>query len=128
MRKKELIKFQNELIKKFEEKCDKCISLEETITKLNDINKELNLKYMALLAKHNKLLSSTLETETKNITYNGKLYGISEIEHFQRADEVENIVITANNIPEKEGLVNSMGKAFKEAYDSINETLFGNKK
>lgn len=128
MRKKELIKFQNELIKKFEEKCDKCISLEETITKLNDINKELNLKYMALLAKHNKLLSSTLETETKNITYNGKLYGISEIEHFQRADEVENIVITANNIPEKEGLVNSMGKVFKEAYDSINETLFGNKK
>lgn len=128
MRKKELIKFQNELIKKFEEKCDKCISLEETITKLNDINKELNLKYMALLAKHNKLLSSTLETETKNITYNGKLYGISEIEHFQRADEVEKIVITANNIPEKEGLVNSMGKVFKEAYDSINETLFGNKK
>lgn len=128
MRKKELIKFQNELIKKFEEKCDKCISLEETITKLNDINKELNLKYMALLAKHNKLLSSTLETETKNITYNGKLYGISVIEHFQRADEVENIVITANNIPEKEGLVNSMGKVFKEAYDSINETLFGNKK
>ena len=128
MRKKELIKFQNELIKKFEEKCDKCISLEEKITKLNDINKELNLKYMALLAKHNKLLSSTLETETKNITYNGKLYGISEIEHFQRADEVEKIVITANNIPEKEGLVNSMGKVFKEAYDSINETLFGNKK
>ena len=128
MRKKELIKFQNELIKKFEEKCDKCISLEETITKLNDINKELNLKYMALLAKHNKLLSYTLETETKNITYNGKLYGISEIEHFQRADEVEKIVITANNIPEKEGLVNSMGKVFKEAYDSINETLFGNKK
>ena len=128
MRKKELIKFQNELTKKFEEKCDKCISLEETITKLNDINKELNLKYMALLAKHNKLLKSMLEEETKNITYNGKLYAIDGVSHYQKAGEIESIVITAHNIPEKEDLVNSMGKVFKEAYDSINETLFGNKK
>lgn len=65
MRKKELIEFQNRLIKNFEEKCDKCISLEETITKLNDENKELNLKYMVLLAKYNKLLKSTLDDETK---------------------------------------------------------------
>lgn len=128
MRKKELIKFQNELIKKIEEKCDKCIYLEETITKLNDINKELNLKYMVLLAKYNKLLKSTLEEETKNITYNGKLYAIDGVSHYQKDGEIENIVITAQNIPEKEGLVNSMGKVFKETYDSINEMLFGNKK
>ena len=128
MRKKELIKFQNELIKKIEEKCDKCIYLEETITKLNDINKELNLKYMVLLAKYNKLLKSTLEEETKNITYNGKLYAIDGVSHYQKDGEIENIVITAHNIPEKEGLVNSMGKVFKETYDSINEMLFGNKK
>lgn len=128
MRKKELIKFQNELIKKIEEKSDKCIYLEETITKLNDINKELNLKYMVLLAKYNKLLKSTLEEETKNITYNGKLYAIDGVNHYQKDGEIENIVITAHNIPEKEGLVNSMGKVFKETYDSINETLFGNKK
>ena len=128
MRKKELIEFQNRLIKKFEEKCDKCISLEETITKLNDENKELNLKYMVLLAKYNKLLKSTLEEETKNITYNGKLYAIDGVSHYQKDGEIENIVITAHNIPEKEGLVNSMGKVFKETYDSINEMLFGNKK
>ena len=128
MRKKESIKFQNELIKKIEEKCDKCIYLEETITKLNDINKELNLKYMVLLAKYNKLLKSTLEEETKNITYNGKLYAIDGVSHYQKGGETENIVITAHNIPEKEGLVNSMGKVFKETYDSINEMLFGNKK
>ena len=128
MRKKELIEFQNILIKKFEEKCDKCISLEETITKLNDENKELNLKYMVLLAKYNKLLKSTLDDETKNIKHDGKLYKINEVNIYQKAGEIESIVITAHNIPEKEGLVNSMGKIFKEAYDSINETLFGNEK
>ena len=129
MRKKELIELQNALMRKFEEKCDKCISLEETITKLNDINNEINLKYMALLAKYNKLLKSTLEEETKNITYGGKLYGIVEVNHYRKAEEeTDMIIITAHNIPEKEGLVNSMGKVFKEAYDSINETLFGNKK
>ena len=128
MRKKELIELQNALMRKFEEKCDKCISLEETITKLNDINKEISLKYMVLLAKYNKLLKSTLDNETKNITYNGKLYKINEVNHYQKTGEIESIVITAHNIPEKEGLVNSMGKVFKEAYDSINETLFGNKK
>jgi len=129
MRKKELIELQNALMRKFEEKCDKCISLEETITKLNDINKEINLKYMVLLAKYNKLLKSTLDNETKNITYNGKLYKINEVNHYRKAEEeTDMIIITAHNIPEKEGLVNSMGKVFKEAYDSINETLFGNKK
>ncbi len=128
MRKKELIEFQNRLIKNFEEKCDKCISLEETITKLNDENKELNLKYMVLLAKYNKLLKSTLDDETKNIKHDGKLYKINGVNIYQKAGEIESIVITAHNIPEKEGLVNSMGKVFKEAYDSINETLFGNEK
>ena len=128
MRKKELIEFQNRLIKNFEEKCDKCISLEETITKLNDENKELNLKYMVLLAKYSKLLKSTLDDETKNIKHDGKLYKINEVNLYQKAGEIESIVITAHNIPEKEGLVNSMGRVFKEAYDSINETLFGNKK
>ena len=128
MRKKELIEFQNRLIKNFEEKCDKCISLEETITKLNDENKELNLKYMVLLAKYNKLLKSTLDDETKNIKHDGKLYKINGVNIYQKDGEIESIVITAHNIPEKEGLVNSMGKVFKEAYDSINETLFGNEK
>lgn len=83
---------------------------------------------MLLLTKYNKLLKSTLEEETKNIVYNKKLYEITGINHYQKVGEVESIVITANNIPEKEGLVNSMDKVFKEAYDSINETLFGNKK
>ncbi len=128
MRKKELM----EKIKKLEEKEDRysdiIIEQNNTILKLKSENQNLNLDYMALLFKHKKITKAISGQETKNIVYNGKLYAITGVSHYQKAGEVENIVITANNIPEKEGLVNSMGKVFKEAYDSINETLFGNKK
>lgn len=128
MRKKDLIKKIEELEKIKNDCWDSVIKKNDTILKLKSENQNLNLKYMTLLARYNKLLKSTLEAETKNITYNGKLYGIIEVNHYQKVGEVESIVITAHNIPEKDGLVNSMGKVFKEAYDSINETLFGNKK
>lgn len=128
MRKKELM----EKIKKLEEKEDRysdiIIEQNNTILKLKSENQNLNLDYMALLFKHKKITKAISGQETKNIVYNGKLYAITGVSHYQNAGEVENIVITANNIPEKEGLVNSMGKVFKEGYDSINETLFGNKK
>lgn len=128
MRKKELM----EKIKKLEAKEDRysdiIIEQNNTILKLKSENQNLNLDYMALLFKHKKITKAISGQETKNIVYNGKLYAITGVSHYQNAGEVENIVITANNIPEKEGLVNSMGKVFKEVYDSINETLFGNKK
>lgn len=128
MRKKELM----EKIKKLEEKKDRYSDIiteqNNTILKLKSENQNLNLDYMALLFKHKKITKAISGQETKNIVYNGKLYAITGVSRYQNAGEVENIVITANNIPEKEGLVNSMGKVFKEAYDSINETLFGNKK
>lgn len=83
---------------------------------------------MVLLTKYDKLLKSVLKEETKKVVYNGKLYGITEINHYEKAGEFENIVIMANNIPEKEGLVNAMNKTFAEAYNNIKEMLFGNKK
>lgn len=119
---------KKELIKKLEERCDKCISLEENIIKLNDINNELNLKYMTLLTKYNKLLKSVLETDTQNIIYNNNLYEITEVNYYQKEGQVDSIEITAHKIPKKEGLINNMSKIFREAYDNINETLFGNKK
>ena len=128
MRKKELMEKIKELEEKEDRYSDIIIEQNNTILKLKSENQNLNLNYMVLLAKYNKLLKSTLDNETKNITYNGKLYKINEVNHYQKTGEIESIVITAHNIPEKEGLVNSMGKVFKEAYDSINETLFGNKK
>ena len=128
MRKRDLIRKIEELENRLNLYSDVIIENDKEISKLNSENKNLNLKYMVLLTKYDKLLKSVSEEETKKIVYNGKLYDITEINHYEKAGEIESIVITANNIPEKEGLVNSMGKVFKEAYDSINETLFGNKK
>lgn len=128
MRKKELIKKIEGLEKKQQQYSDIIIEQNNTISKLKSENQNLNLDYMRLLFKHKKITKAISGKETKNIIHNGKLYAITGVSLYQKAGEVENIVITAHNIPEKEGLVNSMGKVFKEAYDSINETLFGNKK
>lgn len=127
MRKK-LIEKINELEEREGRYSDIIIEQNNTILKLKSENEKLNLDYMTLLFKHNKITKAISGQETENIVYNGKLYAITGVSHYQKAGEVENIVITANNIPEKEGLVNSMGKAFKEIYDNISETLFGNQK
>lgn len=114
MRKRDLIRKIEELENRLNLYSDVIIENDKEISKLNSENKNLNLKYMVLLTKYDKLLKSVSEEETKKIVYNGKLYDITEINHYEKAGEIESIVITANNIPEKEGLVNSMGKVFKE--------------
>ena len=128
MRKRDLIRKIEELENRLNLYSDVIIENDKEISKLNSENKNLNLKYMVLLTKYDKLLKSVSEEETKKIVYNGKLYDITEINHYEKAGEIESIVITANNIPEKEGLVNTMSKTFAEAYDNIKEMLFGNKK
>ena len=128
MRKRDLIRKIEELENRLNLYSDVIIENNKEISKLNSENKNLNLKYMVLLTKYDKLLKSVSEEETKKIVYNGKLYDITEINHYEKAGEIESIVITANNIPEKEGLVNTMSKTFAEAYDNIKEMLFGNKK
>lgn len=128
MRKRDLIRKIEELENRLNLYSDVIIENDKKISKLNSENKNLNLKYMVLLTKYDKLLKSVLKEETKKVVYNGKLYGITEINHYEKAGEFENIVIMANNIPEKEGLVNAMNKTFAEAYNNIKEMLFGNKK
>ena len=128
MRKKELKEMIDNLKKTKDDFWNMIAKQDKELCELKRKNEKLNLDYMALLIKYKKILKIVSEKETKNIVHNGKLYAITGVSHYQKAGEVENIVITANNIPEKEGLVNSMGKVFKEVYDSINETLFGDKK
>lgn len=128
MRKKDLIKKIEELEKIKNNYSDIIIKQNNTISKLKSENQNLNLDYMTLLFKHKKITKAISGQETKNIVYNGKLYAITGVSHYKKTGEIENIVITANNIPEKEGLVNSISKVFKETYDNISETLFGNKK
>lgn len=127
MRKKEMKEIIDDLKERNDNRWDIIAKHNKEIFELKRENEKLNLDYMALLFKHKKIIKAISGQETKNIVYNGKLYEITGVSHYQKAGEIENIVITANNIPEKEGLVNSMGKVFKEAYDNISETLFGNK-
>ena len=128
MRKKEMKEIIDNLKERNDNYWDIIVKHNKEIFELKRKNEKLNLDFMTLLFKYKKITKAVSGKETKNIVHNGKLYAITGVSHYQKAGEVENIVITANNIPGKEGLVNSMGKVFKEAYDSINETLFGNKK
>lgn len=104
---------------------DAIIRQNDTILELKSKNEKLNLDYMVLLTKYKKALKTLLKEDTKNISYNGKIYGITEINHYKKAGEIENVVISANEVPKSKGLVNSMADVFKDAYDNINKTLFG---
>ena len=92
MRKKELM----EKIKKLEEKEDRysdiIIEQNNTILKLKSENQNLNLDYMALLFKHKKITKAISGQETKNIVYNGKLYAITGVSHYQNAGDRKSVV------------------------------------
>lgn len=104
---------------------DAIIRQNDTILELKSKNEKLNLDYMVLLTKYKKALKTLLKEDTKNISYNGKIYGITNINHYKKEGEIENVVISANEVPKSKGLVNSMADVFKDAYDNINKTLFG---
>ncbi|WP_289147215.1 hypothetical protein [uncultured Megamonas sp.] len=108
-----------------DELTDVIIKQNNTITELKKNNEKLNLDYMVLLTKYNEALKTLLKEDTKNISYNGKIYSITEINHYKKEGEVENVIISANEVPKSKGLVNSMADVFKDAYDNINKTLFG---
>lgn len=103
--------------------------LMEKILKINKKNEELtnlNLKYMILIEKYNKLLDSCLSKETKYITYNGDLYGIKTIDYHKDADSVDTISIEAEQIPREKGLINNIAEPFKNVAKEFNKLMFGN--
>lgn len=87
---------------------------------------DLNLKYMALISKYNKLMNSCLSTETEQITYNGELYGIKSIDYHKDAESVDTINIEAIHIPRQKGLINNLAEPFKEVAKELNKIFFGN--
>lgn len=124
MKKKYLEKIES-LEQSKDELTDVIIKQNNTIIELKKNNEKLNLDYMVLLTKYNEALKTLLKEDTKKISYNGKIYSITEINHYKKEGEVENVIISANEVPKSKGLVNSMADVFKDAYDNINKTLFG---
>lgn len=92
----------------------------------NNQDVDLNLKYMVLISKYNKLMNSCLSSETENITYNGELYGIKSIDYHKDAESVDTIHIEAVHIPRQKGLVNNLAEPFKEVAKELNKIFFGN--
>lgn len=93
---------------------------------LKNVDINLNLKYMLLMEKYNKLLDSCLSKETEHITYNGNLYGIKRIDYHKEADSVDSIDIEAVQIPREKGLINNLAEPFRNVAKELNKMFFGN--
>lgn len=114
---------ENKILKRELEKANEEISYLHTVTN-NDT--DVNLKYMCLITKYNKLMDSCLSNETENITYNGELYGIQTIDYHKDAESVDTIDIRAVHIPREKGLINNLAEPFKNVAKELNKIFFNN--
>jgi len=128
---KKLLKEENKQLKKELEKANEEIyylrdRLNRPISVNHNNDIDLNMKYLLLCTKYNKLLDSCLSKETEHITYNGDLYAIKSIDYHKEAESVETINIEAVQVPREKGLINNLGEAFRETAKELNKIFFGN--
>lgn len=109
----------------------KCKANELTGYKLyideRDKNMDLNLKYLDLLTKYNKLLNEVTKKDTEFIIYDGELYGITTIDFHKTYDEIDSIELKATHRPREKGLIDNLSDTFKNIAKEFNKTLFGDK-
>ena len=91
-----------------------------------DKNIDLNLKYMELIQKYNKLLDEVTKKDTEFIIYVGELYGITTIDFHKTYDE-NSIELKATHRPREKGLIDNLSDTFKNIAKEFNKTLFGDK-
>lgn len=118
-------KLKKELERQYEEIRYLNSRLNSPVCSVND-DTNLNMKYLLLSTKYNKLLNSCLSKETENIIYNGELYGIKSIDYHKDAESVDTIHIEAVNIPREKGLINNLAEPFKNVAKELNKMFFGN--
>lgn len=124
---KQLLQRENDRLREEIREKDKRIhELKMDIYKYAQPERELNLQYMLLMEKYNKLLDSCLSKETEHITYNGNLYGIKRIDYHKEADSVDSIDIEAVQIPRENGLINNLAEPFRNVAKELNKMFFGN--
>lgn len=126
-----VLKRENDRLREEIRERDKKINqLKTDIFKYNQpkpVDIDLNLKYMLLMGKYEKLLNSCLSKETEHISYNGNLYGIKSIDYHKEADSVDTINIEAVQIPKQNGLINDLAEPFRNVAKELNKMFFGNK-
>lgn len=127
---KQLLQRENERLREeLKEKDEKIQELKMDIFKYNqpkNVDIDLNLKYMLLMEKYDKLLHSCLSKETEHITYNGNLYGIKRIDYHKEVESVDTINIEAVEIPKQNGLINNLAEPFRKVAKELNKMFFGN--
>lgn len=124
---KQLLQRENDRLREEIREKDKRIhELKLDIYKYAQPERELNLQYMLLMEKYNKLLDSCLSKETEHITYNGNLYGIKSIDYHKEADSVDTLNIEAVQIPREKGLINNLAEPFRNVAKELNKMFFGN--
>lgn len=124
---KQLLQRENDRLREEIREKDKRIhELKMDIYKYAQPERELNLQYMLLMEKYNKLLDSCLSKETEHITYNGNLYGIKRIDYHKEADSVDSIDIEAVQIPREKSLINNLAEPFRNVGKELNKMFFGN--
>lgn len=126
--KKMLIKENEELRKELQKANEEIWNLRNRLyrpVRAND-NTDLNMKYLLLSSKYNKLINSCLSKETEQITYNGELYSIKSIDYHKDAESVDTIHIEAVHIPREKGLVNNLAEPFRNVAKELNKLFFGN--
>lgn len=126
---KRLLQLENDRLREeIREKDKKIQELKMDIYKYSEptVDIDLNLKYMLLMEKYNKLLDSCLSKETEHIIYNGNLYGIKSIDYHKEADSIDTINIEAVQIPKQNGLINDLAEPFRKVAKEFNNIMFGN--
>lgn len=127
---KRVLQLENDRLKEELREKDKRIQeLKMDIIKYSKptVDIDLNLKYMLLMGKYEKLLNSCLSKETEHISYNGNLYGIKSIDYHKEADSVDTINIEAIQTPKQNGLINDLAEPFRNVAKELNTLFFGNK-
>lgn len=125
--KKELIKENEVLQKKLKEADEEIWNLRNKLhkPKLENQDTDLNLKYIVLLNKYNKLMDSCLSENTEHIVYNGNLYKIKSIDYHKDAESEETIHVEGINIPREKGLINNLAEPFKNVAKELDRIFFG---
>lgn len=124
---KKSLKIQNEVLReennRLRDDLDKLLHRPIAVDKSSDV--ELNMKYLLLSTKYNKLMDSCLSKETEYITYNGELYNISTIDYHKDVDSVDTLNISAVHVQREKGLINNLAEPIRNVAKQLNKIFFG---
>lgn len=125
MKKSKLIEKVKSLETHKEALYDRLIEQNNKISELRSENEKLNLDYMILRLKYEKILKRLSEKNTMSVIYNNKVYGITSINHYKSAGENESIIVFAKEVRKSKEIIENIKEPFSNAYEEVKKILFG---